>query len=368
MNKKNIVITIITLLGVLIAGGLMYQRIMSNNALVAFEMPGAHYEVNGKNMHMYCTGPEIPDMPTVIFMHDYGDSHLVWKNVQKKLSETRHVCSYDRPGYGFSDPSPRDGTHMQAANELKSLLDATGIQKPFLLAGHGLGASHAQVFAAEYPEYVKGLFHLNPDTPLQDELKTANAISVITDPAYSTFYFDFMTEKNNVAKAKTRTLPFKRILAWFGLQSLVVDTTHCEAYPEEDRNFCYAQAKQSGYLKALSEKTARPWTTPDIEVQNAILNASDNHHHIIVSRNFSGLRKGWFKGADDFIQFSENLFVEVENNLHEQWTRTLPIAEHLIANEAGHYIQFDEPKIILDLLTDSNDDVAEDGVTIEQVQ
>lgn len=86
-----------------------------------------------------------------------GNFSPVWGAVQARLARTGRVCSYDRAGLGWSDPSPlpRDAEH--AAAELHALLAAAGEAGPFVLVGHSLGGLYTLAYAALYPDEVAGL-------------------------------------------------------------------------------------------------------------------------------------------------------------------------------------------------------------------
>ena len=68
-----------------------------------------------------------------------GGPALDWILVQPEVAKFTRVCSYDRPGYGWSDASPAPRTSWQIAGELKSLLDAAGEKSPFVMVGHSFG-------------------------------------------------------------------------------------------------------------------------------------------------------------------------------------------------------------------------------------
>ena len=56
---------------------------------------------HGRRLNVYCSGA---GSPTVILDAAIGSSMYVWHKVQPVLARYVRVCSYDRAGYGFSDP------------------------------------------------------------------------------------------------------------------------------------------------------------------------------------------------------------------------------------------------------------------------
>ena len=59
-----------------------------------------------------------------------GDSSATWALVQPQVANFTRVCSYDRPGLGWSDPSsgPRDSVHVAALVE--DLLKTAHVEGP----------------------------------------------------------------------------------------------------------------------------------------------------------------------------------------------------------------------------------------------
>ncbi|HWC62947.1 MAG TPA: alpha/beta hydrolase, partial [Rhizomicrobium sp.] len=92
-----------------------------------------------------------------------------WTHVQPVLAHTTRVCSYDRAGYGQSDmgPLPRDGRAV--ARDLDQALRKAGINGPFILVGHSLGALYVRIFADLRPNDVVGMVLADPSIEYQDK-------------------------------------------------------------------------------------------------------------------------------------------------------------------------------------------------------
>jgi pimeloyl-ACP methyl ester carboxylesterase len=111
------------------------------------------------SLHVRCTGS---GEPTVVIDTGAGDLAAKWYGVQDQLAQVAHVCTYDRAGYGQSEPGPMPRHVQQAASELKLLLEKAGLKGPYVLVGHSLGGLNLQVFADQYPDLVAGLVLLDP--------------------------------------------------------------------------------------------------------------------------------------------------------------------------------------------------------------
>ncbi|MFP3947525.1 MAG: alpha/beta fold hydrolase [Longimicrobiales bacterium] len=156
------------LVGVLLtlAGlGFAYQTRGEARDREALVPPGRMVPVDGFGMHLHCTGR---GSPTVILETGAAGFAQTWAWVQKSLSRTTRVCSYDRAGLGWSeDWGAHDATTV--AHNLRALLRSAGEAGPFVLAGHSLGGSFVQVFADLYPEEITGVGMVDPAHPDQLE-------------------------------------------------------------------------------------------------------------------------------------------------------------------------------------------------------
>jgi pimeloyl-ACP methyl ester carboxylesterase len=108
----------------------------------------------GRRMNVYCTGH---GSPTVIFESGLGDSTRVWALVQPSVAAVTRACSYDRAGFGFSDPSPKPSTGANAVADLRRLLSATQIKPPYVLVGHSLGGMYVKLYAETHLAEVAGV-------------------------------------------------------------------------------------------------------------------------------------------------------------------------------------------------------------------
>jgi pimeloyl-ACP methyl ester carboxylesterase len=85
-----------------------------------------------------------------------------WQELQEALAREFLVVIYDRAGYGGSETGPVPRDSARESDELRALLDALAVPRPFALVGHSLGGLNAQVYASRYPDDVAGLVLLDP--------------------------------------------------------------------------------------------------------------------------------------------------------------------------------------------------------------
>lgn len=129
-------------------------------------VPGKIYRVNGYNMRIDCTGT---GSPTLILDAGLGNDGLIWGKVQPTLSQTTRVCSYDRAGFGWSDPVPGQQDANRISDQLNGLLNAASIDGPIVLMGHSISGIYIRTYASRYPQHVAGLIFVDGSTPLQME-------------------------------------------------------------------------------------------------------------------------------------------------------------------------------------------------------
>lgn len=137
---------------------------LSHRSLRVHPPPGSFYTVNGTRMHLDCEGQ---GGPTVILEAGLGDDWLQWRKVQPALSKLTRVCSYDRAGYGWSDPRTGTRDTVTIAGELNALLEQAGITGPIVLMGHSAGGLHIREYATKYPAGIVGMVFVDASTPGQ---------------------------------------------------------------------------------------------------------------------------------------------------------------------------------------------------------
>lgn len=130
--------------------------------------PGKFFSVNGKQLHIECTGD---GSPAVILEAAASAPWSEWRLVQPQLSQVTRVCSYDRPGHGWSPPSTDARDAEAIVRDLHALLDTAGVARPFILAGHSAGGLYVREYVFEHPEEIAALVLIESSSPHQiDEL------------------------------------------------------------------------------------------------------------------------------------------------------------------------------------------------------
>jgi len=121
---------------------------------------------DGRHLNLRCSGS---GKPVVLFEGGFGAQSLAWSKVQALVGRTHRSCSYDRAGYGASDPGPlpRDGASI--ARDLDDALKAVRIAGPFVLVGHSTGGLYVRLFADRRPGEIAGMVLVDPSVPYQQQ-------------------------------------------------------------------------------------------------------------------------------------------------------------------------------------------------------
>jgi pimeloyl-ACP methyl ester carboxylesterase len=120
------------------------------------------FQVDGRTVHVVCSGR---GPHSFVLDAGAGEWSNEWYRVQPLLSGRGRVCSFDRAGLGWSDPSSGSHDGTTAAEQLHAIVVAAKIPTPFIYVGHSLGANFAQIYYARYAEHVAGMVLLEPGAP-----------------------------------------------------------------------------------------------------------------------------------------------------------------------------------------------------------
>ncbi|MEU6449013.1 alpha/beta fold hydrolase [Streptomyces sp. NPDC046979] len=124
--------------------------------------------VDGHTVNVSCSGDaDDADQPLVMLMAGGGEGLENMAPLQKAVSGTNRVCSYDRLGEGASDkPAPGTPQTMDDTGRLLTkVLDRLAGDRPVVLAGHSLGGYIAARYTPHHTDRVKGLVLLDATIP-----------------------------------------------------------------------------------------------------------------------------------------------------------------------------------------------------------
>jgi len=124
---------------------------------------------DGRKMYIECRGS---GSPTVILESGYRNDAEIWSTplepgmstVFPQVAKFTRVCAYDRPGtfldanhLSRSNPVSMPRTARDLVSDLHTLLRAGHIPGPYVIAAHSFGGIFARLYASIYPNEVVGM-------------------------------------------------------------------------------------------------------------------------------------------------------------------------------------------------------------------
>ena len=146
----------------LVAAGFIYENVSENRDAVRFPAPGIRVDVGGRRLHLLCKGS---GGSTVVMVAGGGTSAVVSYVLQDRIARFAHVCSYDRAGLGWSDPSPRQMTFDDQVDDLDRLLRRGGVPGPYVFVPESFGSLIVLDFAAKHPDRTAGIVFVDGVDP-----------------------------------------------------------------------------------------------------------------------------------------------------------------------------------------------------------
>ncbi len=157
------------------------QALARDSLDAAYGGPHRLVRVEGaRRLNLFCLGR---GSPTVLLDSGLGGSTLSWRMVQGEIARTTRACSYDRAGYGFSDPPAGASTALAAVADIHRLLRAAHVRTPVLYVGHSIAGLYGVLLQALHPEDVAGEVLVDPSFAGQFQAMTAGLPAAVRDGA-----------------------------------------------------------------------------------------------------------------------------------------------------------------------------------------
>jgi len=270
-------------------------------------LPGASYEIEGRQMYIYCTGA---GANTVVVEVGASATSLGWQGIQKMLSRTSRVCVYDRSGHGWSEPASGPHDAETIVRKLHELLDKAAIPRPLILMGHSAGGLYVREYAREFPREIAGVVLIDSSSPSQmDDL-----------------------EWRKGWEQDRRNLPGQiwkdRIRTWSGWDRL---TGNCHNTPSKELNYLAAQydAETCRPEYAGQDDNELPYFKDSFQ-QAARLTTFGIIPLLIISRDTT-------RGKEN-----DAIWEREQENLKS----LSPLSWRVIAKGAGHGVHHDRPDLV----------------------
>lgn len=151
------------ILAALGVAGAVHQSSAERKMRAQFPPPGQLVDVGERRLHLYCTGAG--DGPTVVIEAGAGAFSVSHRAVQQRVAGFARVCTYDRAGYGWSDPAPAGRSLLDRVHDLHAVLHLGGVPEPYVLTGHSMGGLLVQIYQNRYPKEVAGMVLIEGTNP-----------------------------------------------------------------------------------------------------------------------------------------------------------------------------------------------------------
>jgi pimeloyl-ACP methyl ester carboxylesterase len=154
-------VTIVGVLAAILLAGVFYQRVGLWRDRRAFAPFGVRIDVGGHRLHTTCAGS---GSPIVLLESGIAASSLSWAVVQPAIAQFTRVCSYDRAGLAWSDAPSCPRTFNRIVAELSAVLESVAPLERYVLVGHSFGGFVVSVYAMRHPDHVAGVVLVDPPT------------------------------------------------------------------------------------------------------------------------------------------------------------------------------------------------------------
>jgi pimeloyl-ACP methyl ester carboxylesterase len=293
----------------LIAYLLVRESIARSKYRAEYPPPGQMVNLGTHSIHLHCVGA---GSPTVVFEADldqYGS--LSWDSVQGDIGKFARACSYDRAGIMWSEPGPlpRDGERI--ASELATVLDMAGEDGPYVLVGHAFGGAYVRIFAGQNPDDVCGMVLVDS-----------------SHPEMLTHFTEYGVEKE---------IPGKQI------RPLILLLSHLGMPGRFKGNLYNLSPDVYNPTQAFLPESSMAWFDETVEAPNTLAQAGQYAYlgdfPLIVlaaarsSQELQEVQEAWLELQQELALLSEN-------------------SEFRALQEAGHYIQFDQPQEVVEAVRD----------------
>jgi len=185
------VLALLVLLSVPISAGAQSATPTAASPVVTTGDFAGLVDIGDRSLYLECRGS---GSPTVILeagfrsRADYWTDDLIQPDAPRTMvfagvAAVTRVCAYDRPGTttvidgalqpSRSDPVAMPRTALDSVQDLHALLQATKVPGPYVLVGHSYGGMLARLYASSYPNEIVGMVLVDAFSEgLEDQMTT----------------------------------------------------------------------------------------------------------------------------------------------------------------------------------------------------
>ena len=285
---------------------------------------GKLVNMGSHQLHIHSTGE---GSPTVVFESGGASWSLDWYLVQTEVAKFTGACSYDRAGFGWSEPGIKPRTSEQIVSELHSLLKKAGIRKPYILVGASFGGHTARLFAKNYPDETAGVILLDARHESINS-KMPSAWKKLEAAGRGMYQFMLLASRLGVLNL------LGKIMGEKAAPSAVTKL------PPEIRSMYLDIGFQPKYFQSnLDELAASAESDRQVSVSGSLGNIP-----LTVIRH--GIPDLFASMPAELAKRCEEIWQELQADL----AKLSSDSQMIVAENSGHGIQFDQPGLVVDVI------------------
>ena len=321
------------MLVVLLAGLIWVLGSRAKARLAAkYPPPGQMVDVGGYRLHINCQGMPVAGRPTVVMVTAHAEPGLSWASVQPEVAKFTRVCTYDRAGLGWSEPSPKPRTASNIVEELHTLLARAGIEPPYVLVGHSIGGMYVRLYAHEHPEQVAGMVLVDA-THEEQSARMPEAIAKMQATSNRAMGCVFALLKAMSSTGLLAPLAKVKGGVWFMPVPREARAAYLGTVWSGSKYFEAAKRETLALSESLATVRARQiQSLGDIPL-------------IVISAGRPAITAGLGISEADAEQFKA-----LAAELHIEMAALSPRGKRVIAEESGHYVPVEQPQVVVDAI------------------
>ncbi|EAZ90212.1 alpha/beta fold hydrolase [Crocosphaera chwakensis] len=285
--------------------------------------PGKLIDLGGYQVHCYVKGV---GSHTVVIDHSLGGIEGYF--LINEIAKITQVFIYDRPGYGWSDSSPKKRCSQEIVRELDQLLEKAKISPPYILVGDSFGSYNVRLYAHYFPEKVSSII-------LTDGLHEKGMLNLPLSVKLLKLFF----LSGFLMSILGAILGLIRILGNLGIFELI--KPQLRKFSIESRRM----VKRSFY---------RPqhWVTMAREIWNLETSATQ----VQKANNLGDIPLISIKSKTFFEPSLFSFLLPIKNTnhvreiIHEELFKLSSNSRQILADNSSHFVWIDQPEIIVNVI------------------
>ncbi len=305
--------------------GAVYEVISRCRTANEFPVIGKLVDIGGRRIQLDCRGV---GRPTVLFESGLDiNGSLGWSAIHDQVAKTTRACAYSRAGIMWSDPSSGAQNGRPIAEDLHRTLRYAGEKAPYVLVGHSMGGPYIMIYTKYFGSEVAGLVFVDASHP--DEVGRLKAVTSVTEPAWLRL----------IAKAGAA-------LAWTGMTRGII----VPLFEKSAREYWRLRKWPSDAVLAYSPTSLDSIVKETDAFEESLADAGTalqlNDRPVFVLTGMEPLSAevlAYFKLTPE----QGRQYQEIWKSMHDEEASWSTQSQHQIVFDAGHYIQFDQPDVVI---------------------